>query len=461
LSPTIRKQTQPTARKQTQRERLLAGMLAVANNSGYAAATVSNVIAHAGVSRPTFYDYFEDRDACFLAVHRDSAERLLAQIREAVAQAPPEQAPQAAIRRLLQRAEAEPEQARFLANETMAGGPRALDERDRTVDEIARIIESARAKLSAKTPSPDLPTRALIGGTHWVLASRLRRGEQDLTTLADELTEWIESYDRPFGKHRWRSFNPLPPPPASPHAPSTQMQPPPPLPTGRSRLSASEIARNQRERILFAVAEVADQKGYSAGTVADITAAAKLDRRVFYSHFKDKQEAFLAAHELAFQKTMTIATNSFFSVEEWPERIWQGIHAIGQFNTIYPITRVIYLESHALGSTAIQRVEESYAAFTIFLQEGNQRASRPIAQTAMEAIVAAGFEIGYYQLRHGKDSPMASPTYHITYLCLAPFLGPDAANDFIDGKLREARTAARGPRTAKTRAARRSARTRT
>jgi AcrR family transcriptional regulator len=58
--------------KHTQRERLLAGMVAAANQHGYAQATVSAVIEHAGISRPTFYEYFADRDACFLAALEDS-----------------------------------------------------------------------------------------------------------------------------------------------------------------------------------------------------------------------------------------------------------------------------------------------------------------------------------------------------------------------------------------------------
>jgi len=49
-------------RKATQRERLLAAMVIAANRDGYAGANVSAVIAEAGVSRPTFYDCFEDRD---------------------------------------------------------------------------------------------------------------------------------------------------------------------------------------------------------------------------------------------------------------------------------------------------------------------------------------------------------------------------------------------------------------
>lgn len=425
-------------RKGTQRERLLAGMRAIANRDGYAAATISEVIAHAGVSRPTFYDYFADKDACFIAVHREGAERLLDQIRDAVKQAPPEQAPQAAIRRLVERAEAEPARAQFMANETMSGGPRALDERDRTIREIEKIIERARAKTPPETPSPDLPTQALVGATHWVLSPRLRRGEHNFTGLADELDRWIESYNRPFSEHRWRALKRGTPPPPSPHVSELPMRPPPPLPAGRLTLSTEEIARNQRERIFFAIAEIAAKKGFVATTITDITTAAKVDRRVFYSHFQDKQEAFLAIHELAFQQTMAIAASSFFSAEQWPERIWQGIQAASQFNATYPIARVIYLESHALGAPAIQRVEESHAAFTIFLQEGNRHATgRPQTHTAMEAIVAAAFEIGYHQFRHSKARHLPSFAYQTTYLCLAPFLGPTIADELIDAKLNE------------------------
>src|ERR1700688_4068747 len=79
-------------RKASQRERLLAGMIAVANRDGYAGANVSEVIGEAGVSRPTFYDYFEDRDDCFIAAILDVQGRLLAKVRDAVAGCSPERA---------------------------------------------------------------------------------------------------------------------------------------------------------------------------------------------------------------------------------------------------------------------------------------------------------------------------------------------------------------------------------
>src|SRR5664279_16158 len=81
-------------RKATQRERLLTGMIAAAVRDGYAGANVSAVIAEAGVSRPTFYDYFVDRDDCFLAALAHVHERLGMEIRGAVES----QAPQDALK---------------------------------------------------------------------------------------------------------------------------------------------------------------------------------------------------------------------------------------------------------------------------------------------------------------------------------------------------------------------------
>lgn len=422
-------------RKSTQRERLIAGMIAAANRHGYAGANVSRVIANAGVSRPTFYEYFADKDDCFLAVHHDISERLLEHIRVAVAQAPPEQAPQTAMRRLLERAEEEPARAQFIANEAMAGGPRALDARDDTIGEIEQVIEAARADIAPQTVSPDLPMRALIGATHWLLSRRLRRSEHNLTGLADELIGWIESYNQPVGRHRWRKLAPGPTPQPSPYVSELPLRPPPPTPSGRSHLSSSEIAQNQRWRILFATAETAARKGYTAATVADITKAAHVDRRVFYNHFRDKQQAFLAAHELAFQQTMAIAASGYFGADAWPERVWQSVHAASQFIATHPIAYLVHIESHAVGAPAIQRIEDNHAAFTIFLQDGNQHAARPQTRTAMEAIIAAAFEIGYQQARHRHAPRLTGFTGHVTYICLAPFLGPSAANEFIDDKL--------------------------
>jgi len=428
------------ARKGSQRERLLDGMLLAAVRRGYGGANVAQVIAHAGVSRPTFYEYFADRDDCFLAVHRDISEQLMGHVEEAVSAAPPERAVQAGVRMLFIRAQARPDRARFLVNETLAGGNRALDQRDRLIDRIEQVIERARARASPHTPTPDLPTQALLGGICGLLAPRLRRNEYDLTDLADEICAWIDSYLRPTGEHRWRALDPGPAMPTPRHLSELSLGPPPALPRGRPSLSSAEIAAHQRERIVYATGEMASEKGYASTTIADITAAAGVDRRVFYVHFRDKQEAFLAAHELGFQQTMAVSARAYFSCEDWPERIWEGLHAGAHFNATHPVVAHIgYVEAHAVGSPAIQRLDDSRAAFNIFAQEGVRYTSEPPPAATLDALSATIFEIGYRHARRREVHLLPRLTGHAAYLVLAPFLGVEQANEFIDTKLAQAR----------------------
>jgi AcrR family transcriptional regulator len=428
-----------TSRKEqkgTQHERLLDGMLLAAVRKGYEGASVAQVIAHAGVSRPTFYEYFTDKDDCFLAVHREISEQLLERVSEAVEAEPPERAVQVGIKALILRAEARPDRARFLVNETLAGGSRVLDEHDRTVEQVEQIIERARAKASPKASTPDLPTRALVGGICGLLAPRLRRNEHDLRELAEQIVDWIDGYCHPTDSHRWRTLEPGPPLPRPEHVSELALRIPPALPRGRPKLTSAEVARNQRERILYATAEVAASKGYAAATIADITSTAGVDRRLFYANFPDKQQAFLAIHEVGFQQLMAVCASAFFSGSSWPERIWEGIRAATYFDASYPVLAYIgYVDAHAVGSPAIQRVEDSHAAFKMFVQEGYMSMKNPPPRAALDAISATIFEIGYYHARRHQLHQLPRLTPHAAYLVLSPFLGRAQANEFIDEKL--------------------------
>src|SRR5215467_1079393 len=66
-----------------QRERLLAAMLRATAELGYREVSVQNVLERAGVSRPTFYEHFENKEACFLAAFDAVAARLRGRIETA------------------------------------------------------------------------------------------------------------------------------------------------------------------------------------------------------------------------------------------------------------------------------------------------------------------------------------------------------------------------------------------
>jgi AcrR family transcriptional regulator len=70
------------------------------------------------------------------------------------------------------------------------------------------------------------------------------------------------------------------------------------LPPGRHGLPHEFVLRNQRHRLLTALARVIREKGWCAITIGDITAAACVSRRTFYEHFEGKDAAGIALGSL-------------------------------------------------------------------------------------------------------------------------------------------------------------------
>jgi AcrR family transcriptional regulator len=422
-------------RRSTQRERLLGAMIDVAGHDGLAAATIANVISHAGVSRPTFYEYFSDRDDCLLAALADVQQQLLADVRSAVEGEAPEHAIKATIVALIEFTNGQPARARLAINEALGGGTRALDARDRGIVAIAQAIEEVERLAPETATVPDLGTVALIGGVCRMLATRLRRGEPSTSELQGDLLRWVASYEQPAGTQSWRTIESIAL--AAPSTPGAALLAPPSLPPGRPRLSSEEVLYAHRQRILLATAEVSREKGYPGTTIAEISKRAGVDGRAFYRLFANKQEAFAAVHELFFQHLVALTATAFFTGESWPERIWKAIQTFSDVLERNPTLAYFeFVESHAAGPLAMQRFNDATAAFTIFLQEGyRQQHDSPPPQLALEAIVAMSFEIFYLQIRRQADVSLAGLTPHLARLSLVPFLGAVETDRLVREKL--------------------------
>ncbi len=413
-------------------------MVQVANRRGYAGANVSAVIAEAGVSRPTFYDYFADRDDCFVATIEDVHASLAEAVEAALQDGEPHQALDRAVAATLDFASEQPAKARFLTGESMSGGHGALAARDAGVARIAETVERVQQPVKATVVLADVEPRLVLGGLFRMLAMRLRRGETAVSKLTDELLEWLSAYETPEGRRRWQTLAPVAVPRRSEHLPAVPIQQMPGVfGPGRPSASEAEIAENHRLRILYAAARLAEEKGYLETTVADITKLARIDGRVFYRLFSDKQEAFSAVHELGFQQVMDVTTKAFFAAEGWPERSWEAGRALTGLLQENPlVAHVGFVEAYAVGPGAVQRIEDSHTAFLFFLQEGLADAARPPSRVAMEALISSVFELIYLQAREPGEPQIAGMLAYIAHLWLTPFLGVRGANAFIDGQLR-------------------------
>jgi AcrR family transcriptional regulator len=164
--------------KAIQRERLLAAMLAAVNELGYRSLTVQDVLSRAGVSRPTFYEQFEDKEDCFLAAFDTSTKRLMERLDAVVDDEDGDW--QLWLRHrleaLLRFIDDEPKAARTLIVEARASSPTGLRRRDELLDRFADCID-AEARKELPDPPSAIAAAGVVGGIEAVLYTRLQREE--------------------------------------------------------------------------------------------------------------------------------------------------------------------------------------------------------------------------------------------------------------------------------------------
>jgi AcrR family transcriptional regulator len=164
----------------SQRGRMLEAMADCVAEHGYAATTVSQVIAQAGVSRKTFYEHFADKRACFLAAWEVGTEILLDQVAQAVAQADGwREQIRAGTDAFLEVLAAEPAFARSFVIEVLSVGEEALARRAAINERFATLFREAHAAARAQgeqlPPVPDWVFRASAGAASELLTEHVRR----------------------------------------------------------------------------------------------------------------------------------------------------------------------------------------------------------------------------------------------------------------------------------------------
>jgi AcrR family transcriptional regulator len=179
----------PDLVKAIQRERLLAAMIAKVTEVGYGSLTVQNVLTRAGISRPTFYEQFADKEDCFLAAFDASARRMRERIEDSVATTGPEWRDRlrGGIAALLGFINEEPDAARIVIVEARASTPVGLRRRDALLDHFAACID-ALVREDLDEPPSAIAAAGVVGGIESVLYARLQKGEtDDIETLVPSL----------------------------------------------------------------------------------------------------------------------------------------------------------------------------------------------------------------------------------------------------------------------------------
>jgi AcrR family transcriptional regulator len=178
-----------------QRERLIVAMLNAAAELGYLETNVQDVIDRAGVSRPTFYEHFSNKEDCFLAAFDTSAERLRKKLIAAAGKGGSvwRDRVRFALDALLRFAAREPDTARTMIVEARAASATAVRRRVELMDDFARCLQDETQELLAEAGTlPSLTAAGIVGGIESLLYSRLCKQEYDqLESLLPSLMYFV------------------------------------------------------------------------------------------------------------------------------------------------------------------------------------------------------------------------------------------------------------------------------
>lgn len=153
-----------------QRLRLIAALLRVLPQHGYAATTVGHITRDAGVSRAAFYAQFSSKENCFLETYDLASGWLCDGVEGVVASERWPQRVRVGVGEALRLLAANPPLAHLIAIEAAQAGPAA---RQRQQESLARLAEILR---TGRSDRPELPAdleQLLLGGALSVVSRQV------------------------------------------------------------------------------------------------------------------------------------------------------------------------------------------------------------------------------------------------------------------------------------------------
>jgi AcrR family transcriptional regulator len=157
-----------------QRARIIRAVARIAYERGPERATVGEIVRRAGVSRGTFYAFFEDRSDCLRVAVEDAvavaADRVATACR---AEADWRDRIRAGLFALLQILDEQPELARLCVTQAVTAGAGTLSRRWDVPGVLAAAIDEGRGESRDVRRPPPLAAEGVLGGALYVIHGRL------------------------------------------------------------------------------------------------------------------------------------------------------------------------------------------------------------------------------------------------------------------------------------------------
>lgn len=184
------------------RSRLLQGMAHAVAANGYAATTIADIVREASVSRRTFYEHFDGKAECLVALYEAASRNALKVLRGAIDPGQPWDAQvEQALAAYLGCLASNPLLMRTLYIEILGLGPSGLASRRRVNDEIAGfILEVVNGGRGRRQPLSPQMAMAIVGSINELVLDCVERDRvpaiEHLVAPAAQLVRAITGHPR-------------------------------------------------------------------------------------------------------------------------------------------------------------------------------------------------------------------------------------------------------------------------
>ncbi len=404
-----------------QRIRMHGGMIEAVTTRGYERTSVRLVIGLAGVSRRVFYEQFSGKEDCFLATFDLIVKRAIQRLTHATAPGDPEKRLRVALEALGAELEQNPKALHLVMIDAQTAGPEG-------VRRLQRITALCEGRLSSVLSDRGWPTtgfagggqsaalplpvvRAIVGGLRRATSMRLRdRETEELGTLTREMVKWSLLFSSPAVAEL------RPQPCANPPFPEAVALEPGACggESSRARLLRSAIELRAREEKLDELSSL---------RIAD---SAELPVEAFIELFPDPEACYLEALDVLGDEVLQLVADPGLVSAEWSAAVCRTVARLLAYLASSPARlRTLAVKAFEAGPPAIANMGDLAYEVATLLTEGAPR--RPRTRIAVEGIAGALWQILAGEVVAGRGHRLPVLSEYVSYVVLAPFVGPEEA----------------------------------
>jgi AcrR family transcriptional regulator len=180
--------------------------------------------------------------------------------------------------------------------------------------------------------------------------------------------------------------------------------------------------------MIMALVGIAGERGAGAVTVAHIVARSGVSRRTFYELFKDCEDCFLAAFEVAIERAADRVVPAYSGSGSWRERMRAGLGALLEFFEDEPgMGRLCVVDALGAGPVALERRARVVDVLIDAVHEGGGDARPGARPTRLTAEGVVGAVLGVLHARLAKAEGMAGLLGPLMGMIVLPYQGKAAA----------------------------------